>query len=312
MSRVSGGGRSTPKTVLALGAILAANACEAGPSEAPTSETQPAETASATSSTPAPSEVPRVASLAEAVAGEWRSEADRARDPFRHPEQTLTFFGVEANQTVMEVWPGAGWYTQILAPYLASGGGQLIAASFDPSASAVAAQRHAQFVDDFSNTALYGDTRHVGLGPDALAPVEPNSVDVVVTFRNVHNWMAGGYADEMMAALFTALKPGGVLGVVEHRAAPDADFDLAAASGYAPQRYVRLIAEEAGFVFEAASEVNANPADTADHPFGVWTLPPVLRTAPRDAEPDPAFDTTPYQTIGESDRMTLKFVKPTG
>jgi predicted methyltransferase len=268
--------------------------------------------------TPAPA--PRAPSAAEgtiaaAVAGDWRPPEDTARDAHRHPVETLEFFGIANDDTVVELWPGSGWYTRILAPYLASGGGKLILAGFDPSAfegerRARIEERNAAFREAFEDETLYGDLvfTRFSEGSPALAP--PESVDAVLTFRNMHNWMRGGYADKAFDDAYAALKPGGTLAIVEHRLASTREQDPAARSGYVHEDFVKSAAARAGFEFVATSEINANPKDTADHPFGVWTLPPTLRTEDGDGNTPEGFDPAAYEAIGESDRMTLKFVKP--
>lgn len=245
--------------------------------------------------------------LDAAIAGSQRSEEEKARDKWRHPKETLQFFGVEPDMTVVEVWPGGGWYSNILAPYLKSGGGAYIAAHVDPAASERAAAAVERFRETFSDAAIYGDVKITALGAGEIAG--PDSVDVVLTFRNIHNWMSGGTAEDNFKAFFAALKPGGVLGVVEHRADEGQD-EKDGATGYVKVSTVKELAEAAGFDFAGASEINANPADTKDHPFGVWTLPPVRRSAAAPGQEAPEFDRNKYDAIGESDRMTLKFVKP--
>jgi len=245
--------------------------------------------------------------LDAALSGQIRSDADRARDQWRHPKETLQFFGVEPTMTVVEVWPGGGWYARILAPYLKSGGGRYVAAQVDPAASERAAAAVERFRADFSDASQYGEISITALGAGDIAP--EGSADVVLTFRNVHNWISSGTAEENFKAFHRALKPGGVLGVVEHRAAESADA-ADASSGYVKESRVMALAEAAGFEFSASSEINANPKDTKDHPFGVWTLPPVRRSSVSPGQEDPNFDRAKYDAIGESDRMTLKFVKP--
>lgn len=245
--------------------------------------------------------------LDAAIAGDHRTTEEKARDAWRHPKETLAFFGVAPDMAVVEVWPGGGWYTKILAPYLRSGGGVYFAAQRDPASSERAAEAVQKFKDAYADAGLYGDVRVTVLGEGAdIAP--PGTADVVLTFRNVHNWMSAGDAEANFNAFYRALKPGGVLGVVEHRANEDAGADIS--SGYVKTSTVRALAEGAGFAFVEASEINANPADTKDHPFGVWTLPPVRRSSESPGQEDPAFDRAKYDAIGESDRMTLKFVKP--
>ncbi len=245
--------------------------------------------------------------LDAAIAGDHRTPEEKARDAWRHPKETLAFFGVAPDMTVVEVWPGGGWYTKILAPYLRSGGGVYYAAHRDPTSSERAAEAVQKFKDAYADASLYGEVRVTSLAEGAdIAP--PGTADVVLTFRNVHNWMSAGDADANFKAFYRALKPGGVLGVVEHRANEDAGADIS--SGYVKTSTVKALAEGAGFVFVEASEINANPKDTKDHPFGVWTLPPVRRSSESPGQEDPGFDRAKYDAIGESDRMTLKFVKP--
>jgi predicted methyltransferase len=245
--------------------------------------------------------------LQAAIAGDHRTPEEKARDAWRHPKETLAFFGVEPDMTVVEIWPGGGWYTKILAPYLKAGGGVYYAAQRDPASSPRAAEAMQKFKEAYADTAIYGDIRVSVLGDGAEVAPE-GAADVVLTFRNVHNWMSAGDAEESFQAFYRALKPGGVLGVVEHRASEDAADE--GSSGYVKTSTVRALAEGAGFSFVEASEINANPADTKDHPFGVWTLPPVRRSSESPGQEDPNFDRAKYDAIGESDRMTLKFVKP--
>jgi len=245
--------------------------------------------------------------LDAAIAGAHRTPEERARDVWRHPKETLTFFGVEPAMTVVEIWPGGGWYTKILAPYLKSGGGVYIAAQRDPNSSPRAAEAVQKFKDAYADAALYGAIEVSVLGEGAdIAPA--GTADVVLTFRNVHNWTSAGQAEGNFKAFYRALKPGGVLGVVEHRANEGAPEDPN--SGYVRESTAKSLAAAAGFEFVEASEINANPADTKDHPFGVWTLPPVRRSSEASGQEDPNFDRAKYDAIGESDRMTLKFIKP--
>ena len=254
--------------------------------------------ASSAASSPAAS-----AALAAAVAAPTRTPANVARDRYRHPVETLSFFGVRPNHTVVEIWPGGGWYTEILAPYLAQGGGTYYAASLGGRAPALDKMREA-------NAALYGNIRLAAFPAfDAAEQGVPDgSADVVLTFRNVHNGVQGyqrdgqDYSADAFAQMYRMLKPGGTLGVVDHRLPESADAAREKTSGYVKVSTVRRLAEGAGFRFAGASEVNANPKDTADWPNGVWTLPPALRLKEVDREK--------YLAIGESDRMTLKFTKP--
>jgi predicted methyltransferase len=247
--------------------------------------------------------------LSSAIAGDWRDPKNTVRDRYRHPLETLTFFRVNAKQTVVEITPGAGgWYSEILAPYLRSDG-KYTAAQVDPMAVAEGRSRDNQLKTiDALKARLAGHPTQFDRAQistfDPKLPVfaAAGSADTVLTFRNVHNWVAGGTADAYFAAFFAALKPGGVLGVVDHRAKPGTDIEKMKTSGYLTEQLVIDLATKAGFVLDARSEVNANPKDTTDHPNGVWTLPPVNR---HDTEDDAM-----YQAIGESDRMTLRFVKP--
>ncbi len=239
------------------------------------------------------------------INGEQRSEKNRMRDVARHPQQTLEFFAVKANATVIEVWPGKGWYTEILAPYIKQGGGQFIAAGFPVHSGPQWRRLMQQELQDYMtmHPHYYDAVQFTGIGPPYLWTLgEDNSADTVLTFRNVHNWVKGGYADKMFQAMYKVLKPGGVLGVTDHRAQPNTDIATMNKSGYITEALVIDLAKEAGFVLVASSEINANPRDTKDHPKGVWTLPPMLRLGNKNRDH--------YMAIGESDRMTLKFKKP--
>ncbi len=238
--------------------------------------------------------------LAAAVANPARSEANRARDRFRNPQATLAFFGVRPNHTVVELFPGGGWYSEILAPYILNGGGTLYVAA--PSQQGFTGFRRLVERD----AGLYGRARQVTfpVREAGQTGVPAGSADAVLTFRNVHNWAMGEkpYADLAFQQIYAMLKPGGVLGIEEHRLPESADSAREKTSGYLKVSTVRRLAEQAGFRFVGSSEINANPRDTADWPQGVWTLPPVLRLGEQDR--------AKYLAIGESDRMTLKFVKP--
>lgn len=243
--------------------------------------------------------------LEEALAGDHRSEKNSARDQYRHPLETLTAFGVGADDTVVELWPGGGgWYTEILAPYLRDNG-KLIAANFDPNSGVTFhATMDAKFKQKLAeNPAVYDKVEIVPFGkPYQALPLEDGSVDVVLTFRSSHNWMRDDAMEDVYRAAFKALKAGGTFGVVQHRARPDQPPLWARKFGYMPEAYVVSIAEKVGFRLESSSEVNANDKDRKDYPDGVWTLPPSYRLGDQDREE--------YAAIGESDRMTLKFVKP--
>ena len=264
--------------------------------------------------TPAAPAGPSEGSLEWAVEGPWRSAPDRARDAFRHPMETLRFFGLQPRMTVVEFWPGSGWYTEILAPYLAKGGGTYVAALFPegPTDDLAQAALNAAFRARFSgDRKLYGEPKFsifgAGSGPVTAAA---GTAELCLFMRTLHGWMAAGIVEKAFSDAFAALRPGGILGIEQHRLSPEEDQDPVAANGYVQEAFVRQLAAEAGFVFVAASEINANEADTKDHPFGVDTLAPARLTAPRGEPADPAFDRSKYEAIGESDRMTLKFRKP--
>ncbi len=236
------------------------------------------------------------AALKNAVDSSSRAADDRARDQYRHPIETLTFFGIKPDMTVVEIWPGGGWYTDILAPYLKDNGRLYAAISKGENA----AEYKKKLADD---PARFGKVIVTQLDPpDAMKIAPPDSADMVVTFRNVHNWMRGGNGEAVFKAIYAALKPGGTLGLVEHRGDPSKPQDPKAASGYVREDYVITMAEKAGFILAGKSDINANPKDTKDYAKGVWTLPPTLRLGDTDK--------AKYLAIGESDRMTLKFLKP--
>ncbi len=235
--------------------------------------------------------------LQKALDGPTRTEKNKARDAFRHPGPALAFFGVKPNSAVIEIDPGgAGYWTEILAPYLKEKG-RYVAANPAPTSDEARNSAKAFAAKVAADPAAYGKVETTTL--DALAPA---SADFVLTFRNLHNWMKAGNAETVLKGFFAALKPGGVLGIVDHRASDAAAQDPQAKSGYVRQDYAVKLIESVGFKFVAASEVNANPKDTKDYPKGVWTLPPTYRL--KDV------DRAKYQAIGESDRWTLKFVKP--
>lgn len=242
------------------------------------------------------------------LAGDWRDPANVARDAWRHPRETLAFFGVGPSQRIVEISPGGGWYTEILAP-LAQGKGSYTGVLTDPAAFDSDRARdyytnaNQRLRDKLAARAdVYGRATLLEIDPQVPVLGEPGSADVVLTFRNVHNWVGDGAEKQMFQAFFDVLAPGGVLGVVEHRAAAGRSLEEVVESGYLPEDYVIALATDAGFVLEEKSEINANPADTKDHPNGVWTLPPGNNHDPADA--------AKYAAIGESDRMTLRFRKP--
>lgn len=242
--------------------------------------------------------------LADAVAGDQRSESNSARDVYRNPVATLEFFEIQPNHTVVEISPGGGWYTEILAPYLRAEG--LLYAAHFPVETDIAyyvRSREAFMQKLEKNPAVYDKVQVTEFGAGAATPIAPaGSADRVLTFRNVHNWLGNDFAAEAFAQFYAALKPGGLLGVVEHRAKPGTSAKEMQTSGYVTEEAVIDLAEKAGFELVARNEINANPKDSKDHPRGVWTLPPSLALGDQDRQK--------YLAIGESDRMTLKFRKP--
>lgn len=243
--------------------------------------------------------------LEQAAQNPSRTAEFTKRDKYRNPAATLAFFEVTPKSTVVEISPGAGWYTEILAPLLANEG-VYYAAHFPANATGFGQRSRAAFVEKMASSESYSKVHLTEFSPTADSMIAPaNSADVVLTFRNLHNWYMAAGDQALLAAFkqfYTALKPGGVLGIVEHRL-PESQLDSDwTNTGYMPQSLTIKLAEQAGFVFESSSDINANPADTADHPSGVWTLPPSLRLGEQDKDK--------YLAIGESDRMTLKFRKP--
>ncbi|WP_243048162.1 methyltransferase [Dyella sp. RRB7] len=240
--------------------------------------------------------------LDQVLAGSWRSPQNQARDVYRHPKATLQFFGIRPDLTVIEITPGGGWYSEILAPLLRDNG-HYVAAVVKPSGDGEASRELSGLRTKFAADAEhYGKAQILEFDPKAPVFGAPGSADLVLTFRNVHNWVMADTAPAMFKAFYAALRPGGVLGVVDHRAADSASLDAIKSSGYLPTGYVVKLATDAGFKLEEKSEINANPKDTKDYPKGVWTLPPTLTLGDQDK--------AKYLAIGESDRMTLRFVKP--
>jgi len=247
-----------------------------------------------------------VSRIETAMHGEHRSDNNKARNKYRHPVSTLAFFGLEADMTVLEIAPGGGWYTEILAPAMRDTG-VYIAGSYDTELEGQPKYRYRQHNDLVSNIAdqpkLYGKIKVASYSPPESRKLwVDNSVDMVLTFRSSHGWVRDGLIDDVYADFFKALKPGGTLGVVQHRAPVAGDPVEWAKKGYVPESRVIQAAEKAGFVLGAKSEINANPKDLKDHSEGVWRLPPTLSLGDKDREK--------YLEIGESDRMTLRFVKP--
>ncbi len=279
--------RIVSRAVLTAAAVLAWSSLAAAAAEPPVTD-------SAT-----------LATLDRVLAGDHRSEQNRARDAWRHPKETLSFFGLKQDMTVMEIWPGGGgWYTEVLAPTLREHG-QYIAASWDPKSESKYVQENSKkFAAKLAERPnLYDRAKVVALqAPNELKPVPDGSVDMVLTFRNVHSFMGNDSSDAMYKAMFAALKPGGILGVVGHRGKDGEPQDPKAKTGYVQTGVAIAQVEKAGFKLIGQSEVNANPKDTRDHANGVWALPPTLEGGDTDREK--------FVAIGESDRFTLRFRKP--
>lgn len=247
----------------------------------------------------APSAIPT--EIVAATASPGRTPENRARDVYRHPGPTLAFFGLKPGMTVVEIWPSGMYFTQILAPAIGAGG-HLYAATSAPDAATKTPAAIAALQAKLATDPVYANTSVTALGKRQYDIAPPGSADMVLTFRNVHNWLNDDYAPQAFQAFYRALKPGGVLGVEEHRLPENRSTDLDGSKGYVKQSAVIAMAQAAGFKLVTASEINANPKDTADYPKGVWTLPPNYAEGDKDR--------ARYAAIGESDRMTLKFVKP--
>lgn len=249
--------------------------------------------------------VPAQAALdwAAALSGEHRSEKNAARDEYRHPRETLEFFGLREDMTVVELSPGGGWYTEVLAPLMADNG-RYYAAHGSVNGGAYARRSLGSYLVKLGeDDDTYGGVIVSELSPpDAMAIAPDGSADLVLAFRNIHTWMRAGVLEEVLESVFAALKSGGVFGVVQHRGPEDSSIDDMKNTAYITEEYVISAAEAAGFTLADRSEVNANPKDTADYEKGVWTLPPSLTLGDEDRKR--------YLAIGESDRMTLKFIKP--
>ena len=240
--------------------------------------------------------------LSQAIADPARSPKFVARDRYRHPAEELAFFGLKPNMTVVEAWPGGGYWTEILGPYLKTSGHYYAAIpvsgeSEEEDKTAAAWRKRVESQKD-----RFGTVNFTGLGKGHYEIAPPGSVDLIVTFRNIHNWMDAGYAEDVFKGMYTALKPGGILGVEGHRGRTDQPQDPKAKSGYVRQDYTIDMLRKAGFEYVGASEINANPKDTKDYPEGVWTLPPTLTLGDKDK--------AKYLAIGESDNYVLKFRKP--
>ncbi len=291
-ARIARFARVLPRWLM-LAAVVGLSACVTTPRPAPPPPGPPV------------TDLTTHAALERALTGSHRVPAQRERDVYRHPLQTLEFFGLREDMAVLEVWPGAGgWWTEILAPVLRDHG-HYYAAQWDPDSQSKFVQdalaefraklaAHPELYDHVQITALQAPTK--------LSPVAPESLDMVLTFRNLHNWLARDQALDMLHAMYAALKPGGILGLKDHRADPALAVDPKATSGYVNEQFAIELAQQAGFELLARSEINANPQDTRDWEQGVWTLPPVLRLGDKDR--------AKYLAIGESDRFTLRFMKP--
>lgn len=283
----------------------AQKAADVTPATAP--QTEAPATTETDAAAPAPTDAAGL--LRAAVAGDHRSAEHKARDQYRHPVETLEFFGVKPDMTVVELWAGGGWYTEVLAPYLKDQG-RLVATSYDPNGPegeymTKSGRKWKEFLA--SNADVYGKVETIIVKPPETIKLgeESGYADVVLTFRNTHGWVRNGYEGKIYEEAFRALKPGGVFGVVQHRDKPDAkdaDVKKRAESGYVSESYIIAAVEKVGFKLEAKSEINANAKDTKDYKDGVWTLPPGFALKEQDK--------SKYEAIGESDRMTLKFVKP--
>ncbi len=257
-----------------------------------------------------PAAAATVSPLDAAIGASTRAAEHVKRDPARHPAETLKVWGIKPGQTVIEISPGTGYWTEILAPYAKATGGRYLAGVADlanPKISDGARKGRADFEAKFADTKIYGDVGYLNFGPVSGPLGAAGSADVVITARNIHNWLwAPGMLDKALSDFHAVLKPGGTLAVEEHRSDPRPQIGDAR-DGYVAEATVIAAAQKAGFTLVARSEVNANPKDTKDHPFGVWTLPPVRRSANPGTPADPAFDRARYDAIGESDRMTLTF-----
>ena len=276
----AGPGRASGPALALLACVLLIAACAAGSSRQSTAE-----------------------ALTVILAGNQRPPEEQARDIYRHPKETLLFFGIRPEMKVLEVWPEPGWYTAVIAPLLREKGSYYAGViPEDPSSKYITHRLEEYRARLASRRDLYDRVSVVSFPNDGGDAVPPGSVDMVLTFRNIHNWMARDQAPKAFASMYRALKPGGVLGVVEHRGNPAVPQDPKAKSGYVNEDYAIRLIEAQGFRLVAKSEVNDNPRDTKDYEAGVWTLPPAYRLGAKDHDK--------YAAIGESDRFTLRFVKP--
>ncbi len=241
--------------------------------------------------------------LTAAVNSDFRPAGDKARDVYRHPLQTLSFFGIRPNMTVVELWPFGGWYTEILAPYLHDHG-TYYAAAMDPSSPSAEDQRYNRELTAMlaAHPNVYGKVQVTVLAPHKMQLAPDGTADLVVTFRNLHNWAWAGIEKDVLAAAFRALKPGGILGIEEHRSNDAGFIPKNPAVGYVGEQYAIDLIQSVGFRLAGQSNVNRNPKDTKDYPQNVWSLPPTYAEGEKDR--------ARYAAIGESDRFTLKFIKP--
>jgi len=285
-------------TLMALLAATALTACSGAETSAPTKAEVETKTKAATT-----------VSLADVLANPRRAD-EAKRDKYRNPKETLEFFEIGPGKRFGEIWPG--WYTNATAPYLAANGGQYVAVLFPEGRSERLDSRIAAYKETYGDSSVFGEIEYGAFLQDSgpILAEGQEKLDVLVTYRNVHNWMGGGYAQDAFNRFYDAVKPGGILGVVEHRLPETAVQNPKGQTGYVQESYMKDLAERAGFEFVASSEINANPKDTADHPFGVWTLQPRSRTPKEGSEEAADFNADAYKNIGESDRATLKFRKP--
>jgi predicted methyltransferase len=294
---------SKPNRSLRLVSLLLGVACGAALAQ------QPPAAAPAGAATPAAADV----ALATVLAGDWRTPAQKERDGVRRPTEVLAFWGLKPGMSILEVQPGEGWWTQILAPYAARTGGRFAATATDiysPQTTHAGRLARQAFEARFSNPAVYGRVELVNWSMQA-APLPANAYDFILISRSVHGWMrTAGQPERYFAQLARSLKPGGSLAIEAHRGKPGPQ-DPKAENGYITEAHMIDMAQKAGLSLVAKSELNANPRDTKDHPFGVWTLPPTRTSVALGSgqPPNKAFDHSKYDAIGESDRMTLRFTK---
>jgi predicted methyltransferase len=244
-----------------------------------------------------------------ALTGDWRTPEAKARDSQRHPLDSLVFWGLKPGMSILELQPGGGWWTEVLAPYARITNGEFYATAADladPALSDNARKGRADFEAKYADPSIYGKVNLVNWGAKA-APLPAEKFDFVLAARVFHGWMGGNTQDANLAKIFASLKPGGILAIEQHRGNPGAE---PVKDGYVTEQAVIDAATKAGFKLDGKSEINANPKDTKDHPFGVWTLPPTRQSSENGKPVDPSFDRAKYDAIGESDRMTLRFVKP--